>query len=46
MEMPQILRGLQYIWKTAELQNKIFALLWELIPEGIDKDNGRDGMSL
>jgi hypothetical protein len=45
-DIPQILQGLQYIYITDELRKKVFALLEQLIPENIDKKNGRPGMHL
>lgn len=45
-EIPQLLRGLQYIFCTPELREKVFALLEQIIPEKVDKHNGRPGMDL
>lgn len=45
-DIPQILQGLQYIYITDELRKKVFALLEQLIPEAVDKKNGRPGMHL
>ena len=48
-DIPQILRGLQYIYTTAELRERVFAILQEVIPEGVegkaDPDTGRPGMA-
>ena len=47
-DIPQILRGLQYIYTTAELRERVFAILQEVIPEGVEgkanPDTGRPGM--
>jgi len=47
-DIPQILRGLQYIYTTAELRKSVFAILEEVIPAGVEgkanPDTGRPGM--
>jgi hypothetical protein len=47
-DIPQILRGLQYIYITPELRERVFAILQEVIPEGVEgkasPDTGRPGM--
>ena len=47
-DIPQILRGLQYIYTTPELRGRVFAILEEVIPQGVegkaDPDTGRPGM--
>ena len=45
-EIPQLLRGLQYIYTNRELWKKVKTILWEIIPADIDVTNGREGMSL
>jgi len=45
-EIPKILFGLQYIYVTPDVRNEIFAILEELVPEGIDQNNGCPGMDL
>ena len=45
-EIPQVLRGLQHIYATPALRRRIFNILWELIPDDIQMDNGRSGMDL
>ncbi len=45
-EIPQLLRGLQYIYKNVEVRSKIFTILEEMIPSNIDRNNGRNGMEL
>jgi hypothetical protein len=51
-DIPQILRGLQYIYTTAELRERVFAILAEVIPASTidgkdgpaDASTGRPGM--
>jgi hypothetical protein len=45
-DVPQILRGLQYLYTTDETREKLFTLLEQLIPQNIDPNNGRPGMHL
>jgi len=45
-DIPQILRGLQYLYTNAEIRGKLFAALEKAIPANIDKTNGRPGMPL
>lgn len=45
-EIPRVLRGLQYIYCTDHLREKVFALLEKIIPDTVDKNNGRPGMEL
>ena len=45
-EMPQLLRGLQYIYVTPEYREPIFALLEKQIAPKVSKLNGRPGMEL
>lgn len=45
-EIPQLLRGLQYLYQSVSLRNKIFKLLWEIVPKDINVNTGRNGMSL
>lgn len=45
-EMPQLLRGLQYIYVTPEYREPIFALLEREIAPAVSKQNGRPGMEL
>ena len=44
-ELPPVLRGLQYIYSTPELNRRVFALLEEKILSGV-QETGRNGMSL
>ncbi len=45
-DIPQILRGLQYIYTTPALCEEVFKHLERILPEGIDAGNGRPGMEL
>jgi hypothetical protein len=45
-EIPKLLKGLQYIYCTAELKEAVFKILEGIIPAGTDPNNGRRGMDL
>jgi hypothetical protein len=45
-EIPQLLRGLQYLYSNTALRNKISRELWMMIPDNVDRRNGRLGMDL
>ncbi len=45
-DIPPLLLGLQHIYTTLALREKVFAILEELINPGKDKRNGRPGMEL
>lgn len=45
-EIPQLLRGLQHIYRTPAVRSRVFDLLLELVPDGIQMENGRSGMDL
>ena len=45
-EIPQLLRGLQHLYSNATLRARIFKELWKMVPDDIDKENGRTGMDL
>jgi transposase, IS5 family len=45
-EIPQLLRGLQYIYATPKLRRRIFDILMELVPDDVAIGNGRSGMDL
>ncbi len=45
-DIPQILRGLQYIYVNIELRNAVFKLLDAHIQPNADSKNGRPGMDL
>jgi hypothetical protein len=50
-DIPQLLRGLQYIYTTAEVRARVFAILAEVLPERADAkgkvsaETGRPGMA-
>ncbi len=47
-DIPQLLRGLQYIYVTPAVREPVFAILKEIVPEGVagqaDTGTGRPGM--
>lgn len=45
-EVPKLLMGLQYLYCTPDIRNKIFELLEKLIPEKTSSKKGRPGMDL
>ena len=45
-EIPKLLLGLQYIYCDPDLREQVFETLEELIPSGVDPNNGRPGMEL
>ena len=45
-EIPKLLMGLQYIYCTLAIRDKVFRILEGIIPEGIDPNNGCPGMDL
>ena len=45
-EIPKLLMGLQHIWCTPELREKVFTILESLVPEGKNPNTGRPGMEL
>ncbi|PNX48119.1 MAG: transposase [Thermoplasmata archaeon M8B2D] len=45
-DIPQVLLGLQYIYETPKLRKKVFSVLEKILPEKINKENGRPGMEL
>lgn len=45
-DIPKILRGLQYLHTTDSIREPIFRLLAEKVLPGVDKTNGRPGMTL
>ena len=45
-DIPQILKGLQHIYKDPKAKDEIFTLLEQEISPTIDKKNGRPGMTL
>lgn len=45
-DVPQLLKGLQYIYTQEETRKKIFKILIKEISPEVDKRNGRPGMDL
>ena len=45
-EIPKLLMGLQHIYCTPEIRDKVFAILKDMVPDRIDTKNGRPGMEL
>jgi len=45
-EIPKLLRGLQEIYCNCKVRDAVFTALRDMIPEGVDANNGRRGMDL
>jgi hypothetical protein len=45
-DIPQLLRGLQYLYTEKNHREKLFHLLESVTPADVDADNGRPGLSL
>jgi transposase, IS5 family len=45
-EIPQLLLGLQAIYKDRPTRQKVFRILDQIVPDDIDAGNGRPGMDL
>ena len=45
-DIPQILKGLQYIFLTPALRQEVFTLLNGVFPPELDLNNGRPGMDM
>ena len=45
-EIPKLLRGLQALYVYKETRKAVFEVLSELVPPGVDSENGRKGMNL
>ncbi len=45
-DIPQLVKGLQYIFLTPSLREEIFKILDEMFSESIDRNNGRPGMDM
>jgi IS5 family transposase len=45
-EIPQLLLGLQEIYKDKEIREQVFEILENIVPENVDANNGRPGMDL
>jgi len=44
-EIPKLLMGLQYIYSSTDIRNKVFSILKQIIPDK-NQDTGRPGMDL
>jgi hypothetical protein len=48
-DIPHILRGLQFIYMTRDLRDRVFAILKEILPDGVEgkasRTTGRPGMN-
>jgi len=45
-DIPAVLKGLQYIYTTENIRERVFALLESALPKDINQDTGRPGMEL
>jgi IS5 family transposase len=45
-EIPELLMGLQSIYSNREVRDRIFEALIDIIPDDVDRNNGRSGMHL
>lgn len=45
-DIPQLLRGLQYLYADETIRKEVFHALEKLVPDDVDEGNGRPGMSL
>ena len=45
-DIPQLLRGLQYLYTDKKLRAEIFEILAQLTPEAVNPELGRPGMAL
>lgn len=45
-DIPRLLRGLQNIYIRQELRQEVFQILEQMIPENVNRNNGRPGMDL
>jgi IS5 family transposase len=45
-DIPQLLRGLHYLYRSPSLREEVFQLLDAMLPEEIDRTTGRPGMAL
>ncbi len=45
-EIPKILKGLQDIYCNDPIRDSVFEILFEMIPENVNPNNGRKGMDL
>jgi IS5 family transposase len=45
-DIPQLLKGLQYLYVNEMIRAEVFKILEALVPEGVNTNNGRPGMLL
>jgi hypothetical protein len=45
-DIPQLLRGLQYLYMTASCRTEVLQILDAMLPEEVDRTTGRPGMAL
>ena len=45
-DIPQLLRGLQYLYTEEKTRQSLFQLLEKITPDDVDAHNGRPGLSL
>jgi hypothetical protein len=45
-EIPQLLLGLQFIYRNREIRQEVFRILERITPKEVDADRGRPGMDL
>jgi hypothetical protein len=45
-DIPQLLRGLQFLYTNAAIREEVFALLQQVVPDDTDAGKGRPGMHL
>ena len=45
-EIPELLMGLQSICCNREIREQVFEVLMDLVPDDVDRNNGRSGMGL
>lgn len=45
-EIPQLLLGLQFIYRNREIRREVFRILERITPKEVDADKGRPGMDL
>ncbi len=45
-DIPKLLMGLQHIYCNTKLRNQVFEILEQIVPEGVNVNNGRPGMYL
>lgn len=45
-DIPKVLKGLQQIYIDPQVRAEVFAILDEMVPAGVNRNNGRPGMDL